>query len=301
MTRDKITFFTDQLFNFAEDSYLERTSRPVYAAVFLLPFIIIYELGTIFINTDLLAKSQVRVVAFVWLKDFLQYLGFDSKMAYIAPPLAVLVILFSLQLSCRKKWSFDIFDIGPMGIECGLLAVPLIVLSIFLNSAQFSSPDVQAGQYAFENPVKVTVCENSVEDSDNRVSISGNSKTGRGNLIADMVTGIGAGIYEELIFRLVMIGILMIVFQDLLKFSHTHSIIFSVLISAALFSAHHHIVFIDGQFGQSIPFNWTEFFFRTVAGVYFAGLFAIRGFGIAAGTHALYDILAVILNHVFFQ
>ena len=35
---------SNQLFNFARDSYLERTSRPVYAIVYLLPFIIFYEL-----------------------------------------------------------------------------------------------------------------------------------------------------------------------------------------------------------------------------------------------------------------
>jgi hypothetical protein len=44
-----------------------------------------------------------------------------------------------------------------------------------------------------------------------------------------------------------------------------------------------------------------EFGFRAVAGVYFAVLFAIRGFGITAGTHAFYDIIATIINSVFFQ
>jgi hypothetical protein len=44
-----------------------------------------------------------------------------------------------------------------------------------------------------------------------------------------------------------------------------------------------------------------EFGFRTVAGIYFAALFAIRGFGITAGVHAFYDIIATIINAVFFQ
>jgi membrane protease YdiL (CAAX protease family) len=93
----------------------------------------------------------------------------------------------------------------------------------------------------------------------------------------------------------------MVLFQDVLRLNHRSSIILSVLVSAALFSAHHHIVFVNGQLSSSAPFNWAEFMFRTIAGVYFAALFAIRGFGITAGTHAFYDILATIINTAFFQ
>ena len=64
---------TGQLFNFAPNSYLERTSRPIYAIWFLLPFIVFYEVGTILINTNVLNQSVIRVVAFVWLQDFLSY------------------------------------------------------------------------------------------------------------------------------------------------------------------------------------------------------------------------------------
>jgi hypothetical protein len=54
-----------QFLNFVEDSYLERTIRPIKAVFFLLPFLIFYELGTIFINTDILRHYwQGRVVAF---------------------------------------------------------------------------------------------------------------------------------------------------------------------------------------------------------------------------------------------
>ena len=83
--------------------------------------------------------------------------------------------------------------------------------------------------------------------------------------------------------------------------SHKGAIILSVLVSAALFSAHHHIVLVSGQLALGAPFNVTEFGFRIVAGVYFAVLFAVRGFGITAGTHAFYDIIATVVNAVFFH
>jgi membrane protease YdiL (CAAX protease family) len=121
------------------------------------------------------------------------------------------------------------------------------------------------------------------------------------SLMADIVTGVGAGIYEELVFRLILICALMVLFQDVFGVDHKNAVILSVLISAALFSAHHHhIMFLDGRLGRGTPFNLAEFIFRTAAGVYFAGLFAIRGFGITAGTHAFYDIIATVINAFFF-
>lgn len=270
------------LFNFVKDSYLERTSRPIYAIVFLLPFIIFYEVGTILLNTDLLNQTQVRVVAFVWLQNFLEYLGFGSKLAWVGPGLAVVVILIAQQLMSRKQWWVGFGDIWPMTAECVLLAVPLIVISLFLNSpagwSAFGAQQVLAAQSQYL-----------------AVSSQGHE------LLANIVTGIGAGIYEELIFRLILIYALMILFQDVMRLDRNNSILLSIFISAALFSAHHHIIFMAGRFGIVMPFNWPEFGFRTIAGIYFAILFAIRGFGITAGTHAFYDIIATVINTAFFN
>lgn len=281
--KNKQSYSTSQLLNFASDSYLERTTRPLYAIVFLLPFIVFYEIGTFLINTDVLNQSQVRVVAFVWLQHLLQYLGTSDRIAWIAPPLVVIVILIGLQVASRKPWYFCFGDYVPMILECTLLAVPLIVLSLFFNSPAVVAPD-GGGPVAALSVVHALAAAPGVAHS----------------LLADVVTGVGAGIYEELVFRLILICVLMVIFQDLIGLNHHNSIVLSVLISAALFSAHHHIVLVHGQLGRTAPFNWTEFGFRTVAGVYFAALFAIRGFGITAGTHAFYDIIATAINAFFF-
>ncbi|MHC4757430.1 MAG: CPBP family glutamic-type intramembrane protease [Planctomycetota bacterium] len=289
---------TIQLLNFTKDSYLERTSRPIYALVFLLPFIAFYELGTILINTDVLNETQTRVVAFVWLQTFLEYIGFGGKFAWIAPPLAVVIILISLQVSSGKKWWFGPKDLLPMGIECVLLAVPLIIFSLLFNTSMadnFYNPDSGAinGHYqrafycAAEEPAGSPAGEEAGGES-------------RGKMIlANIVTGIGAGIYEELVFRLLLICGLMIVFQDLAGLKTKHSIILSVVISSALFSAHHHIDFLTGE--TSSVFSTAAFVFRTFAGIYFAVLFAVRGFGITSGTHAFYNIIATCVNMFFFQ
>jgi len=297
-------YTTTQLLNFARDSYLERTTRPVYAIVFLLPFIVFYELGTILINTDALNRSQVRVVTFVWLQDLLRHLGTGSRLAWIAPPLVVVVILIGLQVASRKQWYFCLSDYAPMVFECVFLAVPLIILSLLFNSPA-ASPDNVSWRDPVHPPARVSMAaqEQTVLTGEVPAPSGPSEPADRGHrsLMTNVVTGVGAGIYEELVFRLILICALMVLFQDVIGLNHQNSVVLSVLISAALFSAHHHIIWIDGRLGRSAPFAWGEFGFRTLAGVYFAILFAIRGFGITAGTHAFYDIIATVVNAIFFD
>jgi membrane protease YdiL (CAAX protease family) len=93
----------------------------------------------------------------------------------------------------------------------------------------------------------------------------------------------------------------MLLLQDILGFGRRFSIAAAVLLSAFLFSVHHHIFFVNGQLGTGEAFGLSKFLFRMLAGVYFAVLYALRGFGIAAGTHAFYDILAAMLNLLVFS
>jgi len=294
---------TSQWLNFARDSYLERTSRPLYAIVFLLPFIVFYELGTFLINTDVLNQSQVRVVAFVWLQHVLQYLGTSDRIAWVAPPLVVIVILVFQQFASRKPWYFCLGDYTPMVLESTLLAVPLIVLSLFFNSPATGGAELAPSDGNTPAALACTVVESGPGPAVSAPTLASPlaaSAEQTHSLMANIVTGVGAGIYEELLFRLILICVLMVLFQDLIGLNHSNAIVLSVLVSAALFSAHHHILFVDGQLVLVDRLCWGKFIFRTMAGVYFAILFAIRGFGITAGTHAFYDIIATVINALFF-
>jgi membrane protease YdiL (CAAX protease family) len=62
-----------------------------------------------------------------------------------------------------------------------------------------------------------------------------------------------------------------------------------VLLSSLLFAVAHYV----GPYGD-VP-RWPSFLFRTLAGIFFAVVFLYRGFGIAAGSHAAYDILLGVL------
>ena len=101
--------------------------------------------------------------------------------------------------------------------------------------------------------------------------------------VGQIVTFIGAGIYEETLFRLMLFAGLAWLLRRLVGL--LLATLLAALASAALFSAAHHI----GPFGE--PFNAYVFLFRALAGLYFAGLLQLRGFGIAVGAHACYDVL----------
>lgn len=269
-----------QLMVFVPDTYMDRTSRPIYAVVYLLGFLLFYEIGTYLIDpaalSERLAVPGTRVVAFLWVQNALEYLGFSPRMIWVATPLVPLVILLIFQITSQSSWRIHWPDFLPMTAECLLLSIPLIVLSLLLNRAAEVSvnavgfPLLAAGRIGQE-------------------------------LWLQVITGIGAGIYEELVFRLILIGVLMLLFQDILGLSRKHSIAAAVLLSAFLFSVHHHVFFVNGHLGTGEAFEGSKFVFRMIAGVYFAGLYAFRGFGITAGTHAFYDILAAVLNLLVFS
>jgi hypothetical protein len=106
----------------------------------------------------------------------------------------------------------------------------------------------------------------------------------RTEAIGQAITFIGAGIYEEVLFRLVLFSGITIALRAVF-FPTLIAVPLSALGSAALFAAAHHV----GAYGE--PFDQYVFLFRMVAGVYFALVYQLRGFGVAAGAHALYDVV----------
>lgn len=278
----------------SENGYYTRTARPIYGLWFILPFIILYETLVLLVNPQLLSQpaSNVRgaVVSFVWVQNFLQSLGMTTKNAWLFAPAVVILTLITLQMTCRQSWKVKLTDFAVMAGECIVLAIPLIVLALVLNRA----PKPQQTTVVFN---EIPVCS-SIAPLQSDPPAEG---LHRRNVKMDILTGIGAGIYEELIFRLVLISISMTFFELILGMPRLNSIIASVIISSVLFSLHHHFVFLNGQFASSEIFRIMPFAFRTIAGIFFAIIFAVRGFGIAAGTHAFYDIIATLLNAWLFE
>lgn len=108
-----------------------------------------------------------------------------------------------------------------------------------------------------------------------------------GSPLERLTLSLGAGLYEELLFRVVLVALLANGFR-LLGASRVVGGIVATVLGALLFSAFHYI----GPLGEA--FRLDSFVYRFVAGLAFSALYLMRGFGITAWTHALYDI-AVLL------
>jgi len=110
------------------------------------------------------------------------------------------------------------------------------------------------------------------------------------SLSTRLVTSLGAGIYEELLFRVILTGGLLALFAAGFKLRRAVAVTLAVVLSALIFSSFHYV----GALGD----RWTlaSFTFRAIAGLAFSGLYVTRGLGITAWTHALYDIGITLLQ-----
>ena len=99
-----------------------------------------------------------------------------------------------------------------------------------------------------------------------------------------MIGYVGAGVYEETLFRLMLVPIFFATLR-LLQMPQVLASSWAVTASALLFALAHHA----GSPGRAV--HLVRFIFRWMAGVFFAWVFVLRGFGIAVGTHTAYDIL----------
>ncbi len=108
------------------------------------------------------------------------------------------------------------------------------------------------------------------------------------NLLTQLMISLGAGIYEELLFRVFLVSGLALIMSRLLHWRPIVAGVSAVLIGALIFSAFHYV----GPYGDDLEL--ASFTFRVVAGVLFSGLYLLRGFGITAWTHALYDVFLAV-------
>lgn len=105
-----------------------------------------------------------------------------------------------------------------------------------------------------------------------------------------VMISLGAGIYEELVFRVLLVSGLAWFAKSLLGWNVGASAVMATIVGAVVFSAFHYI----GPYGD--PFQVDSFTFRAIAGLIFSGLYLARGFGIAAWSHALYDVILAVVK-----
>jgi hypothetical protein len=102
-----------------------------------------------------------------------------------------------------------------------------------------------------------------------------------------LMVSLGAGLYEELLFRVILVSGLATFGRTVCRMTPRVAGAFAVVLGAAIFSAFHYV----GAYGDVLTAQ--SFTFRLIAGLFFSALYLLRGFGIVAWTHALYDVFLI--------
>ena len=236
-------------------AYLRQSSRPLPSLAFVFPLLVIYEAGVL-----LLGPQAVRNGADVWLRQLLDLSGFGQY--FLLPALTVGLLLAWHHLT-HDRWRVSAAVVYVMFAECAVLGIVLVGLGRL---------QAMAAQ-ALLDPAVSTDAQRAA-----RVLPAGAE-----GLVGRMVGYMGAGVYEEMLFRLMLLPpVAAIGFR--LGARRGLRIVVAVVLTSVVFSAAHYL----GPHGEA--FDTFSFAFRFLAGTFFAVLFVFRGFGIAAGTHALYDV-----------
>ena len=115
-----------------------------------------------------------------------------------------------------------------------------------------------------------------------------------GPLLGDLTAAIGAGIYEEALFRFVVMGGMIVVFHRWMGAPTRWIVPLAAILSAVLFSYAHHAASGIG----TEDWHWGNFMLRSLLGALLGAVFWVRGLGIVVYTHALYNVAVILPNHV---
>lgn len=230
--------------------YFQCSELPLASLLFVLPLIVLYELGTRFVLSPPSSGGETRIIAFTLMREFFGLFGATGR--YL-PCLAVVGILLSWHIARNDPWRVRWKTLAGMFCEAVVLALPILGLSYAVTRYV---PPLSAGN-------------------------------GSNDPLTLLVLSLGAGVYEEAVFRLGAITLLNLILVDAIKINRILAFPLMVGLSALLFSGYHYL--------GSEHFHTQTFVFRTAAGLYFGGLFVLRGFGVTAGSHAFYDVIVVFL------
>jgi len=242
----------------ATSGYWQATRAPRYSLLFVAPLLVLYELLAFLLTHD--AIEGVRNGADVLLKSLFYFLGGRYGVALFG----VLLLGTGGYLVWRDRRAS-----GPlrrqffvwMTVESVVYATIFGSVVSLLTTLLLRGPSLLALQ------------------------AGGTASLG---LPTQLMVSLGAGIYEELLFRVILVGLLAKAGFVLFGWGQRTAGVVAAIVGALIFSAFHYI----GPLGDHLELG--SFLFRTVAGLLLSALYLLRGFGIAAWTHALYDVMLAI-------
>ena len=220
--------------------------------VLVFPLFLVYQFGVLFTLPMLNGADFLTVFLF-------RNLGLSTG-AYLAYTAAVAVAFVIAVALLRRKQRFDPKLIVPVFVESAIYALTMGSLIVFVMTRVLHVSPRLAGGIA-----------------------------GQG-LGTRFVMSLGAGVWEETIFRLGIMTGVAVLLERVLGLGRWVAVAVALLVSSVLFSAMHHIP----PYGD--PLQLGVFVFRVLAGCFFGMVYWLRGFAIAVYTHAIYDVYVLLLR-----
>lgn len=240
------------------NGYFHATRAPRHSLLFALPLLLLYELLALLLTRSEL--SQVRNGADVLLKSVFVALG--GRYGLTAFTVVLLCTGAVLVWRDRKRHG----EVQPR-LFAGMLLEAVLYAVLLGGVASALTSLLLHGRLALAGPAVALTQD----------------VAGLG-LPTQLMISLGAGIYEELLFRVLLVSGLAALARGVLGWSVLAAGVFAAVAGALIFSLFHYI----GPFGDQLTLG--SFTFRAVAGLLFSGLYLLRGFGITAWSHALYDV-----------
>ena len=244
-------------------TYWSATRTPRYSLLFALPLFLLYEALAAGLSGD--PGTHVRNAADVALKTpFLLFAGARGSLAFFATVIAAFAFVVGRDIM-RAREPLRPRTFAMMLGESAVLALLLGVVVGTITQRLLGSLSIVSLQ-----------------------APPGGALASMG-LATRLMLALGAGLYEELLFRVLLVGGMAAGLRWLLGGHAIAAGIASALIGALVFSAFHYV----GEYGDT--FTMASFTYRAIAGLVFSGLYLTRGFGITAWTHALYDVYVMVI------
>lgn len=255
----------------AAGSYWRESRTQRYSLLFVLPLFLLYEGLAATLAAP--GAESVRNAADVMLKTpFLLLPGARGSMVFFATVVAVCVYLVGRDMR-RTRSGLAPGTFVYMFAESAVLALLLGIVVGTITQQLLGGLAGLAGA-ARVAAVGAQSAPLTIEQMD---------------VPTRLMLSLGAGLYEELLFRVLLVGGLAWVLHRVLGGSRWVSGLTAAVVGALVFSAFHYV----GQYGD--PWELGSFTYRAVAGLVFSGMYLTRGFGITAWTHALYDVYVLIV------
>ena len=227
--------------------YLEYTRTPIYSLFFTLPFFLIYEVGIFLTSNE--NFNIMRNGADALMRQILSTFGLVGLYWIGAIFFIAIMLTFLVQ---RKYW----YDIEIFGNYLIIMVFESLFWSLLL--------------YFFMSNVYIFLMNPNGEV-----------------LIQQITLAIGAGIYEEFFFRVVVILLISSILALVFNWNKKINNWLSMIIAAGIFSAFHFI----GDYADF--FSFKIFMVRFLAGIILGTLYFFRGFGITAWSHSIYDLIII--------